>query len=156
MWNWFCLLFSGLEPESPSFTRKTCTNALRLLFTFHQIKLRLLTVVGSRCLENVRGFSSFGRAPPCQGGGGGFEPRNPLQKKDALFGVRLSFRASISWLCKNASYSCRDNTRSVVSSSPSNPTHSSECVFLFGDFEFILMKEYICLSRAKYFSLLTK
>ena len=26
------------------------------------------------------GFSSFGRAPPCQGGGGGFEPRNPLQK----------------------------------------------------------------------------
>ncbi len=27
-----------------------------------------------------RGFSSFGRAPPCQGGGGGFEPRNPLQK----------------------------------------------------------------------------
>ena len=28
----------------------------------------------------IRGFSSFGRAPPCQGGGGGFEPRNPLQK----------------------------------------------------------------------------
>ena len=28
-----------------------------------------------------RGFSSFGRAPPCQGGGGGFEPRNPLQDK---------------------------------------------------------------------------
>ena len=28
-----------------------------------------------------RGFSSFGRAPPCQGGGGGFEPRTPLQKK---------------------------------------------------------------------------
>ena len=27
------------------------------------------------------GFSSFGRAPPCQGGGGGFEPRNPLQIK---------------------------------------------------------------------------
>ena len=24
------------------------------------------------------GFSSFGRAPPCQGGGGGFDPRNPL------------------------------------------------------------------------------
>ena len=30
---------------------------------------------------NIRGFSSFGRAPPCQGGGGGFEPRNPLQNK---------------------------------------------------------------------------
>ena len=28
----------------------------------------------------ICGFSSFGRAPPCQGGGGGFEPRNPLQK----------------------------------------------------------------------------
>ena len=26
------------------------------------------------------GFSSFGRASPCQGEGGGFEPRNPLQK----------------------------------------------------------------------------
>ena len=31
-----------------------------------------------------RGFSSFGRAPPCQGGGGGFEPRNPLQTKSAF------------------------------------------------------------------------
>ena len=29
--------------------------------------------------KNICGFSSFGRAPPCQGGGGGFEPRNPLQ-----------------------------------------------------------------------------
>ena len=27
------------------------------------------------------GFSSFGRARPCQGRGGGFEPRNPLQKR---------------------------------------------------------------------------
>ena len=27
------------------------------------------------------GFSSFGRASPCQGEGGGFEPRNPLHKK---------------------------------------------------------------------------
>ena len=31
---------------------------------------------------NTCGFSSFGRAPPCQGGGGGFEPRNPLQNKN--------------------------------------------------------------------------
>ena len=31
------------------------------------------------------GFSSFGRAPPCQGGGGGFEPRNPLQEKSQVF-----------------------------------------------------------------------
>ena len=29
---------------------------------------------------SLRGFSSFGRARPCQGRGGGFEPRNPLQK----------------------------------------------------------------------------
>ena len=27
-----------------------------------------------------RGFSSSGRAPPCQGGGSEFEPRHPLQK----------------------------------------------------------------------------
>ena len=26
------------------------------------------------------GFSSSGRAPPCQGGGSEFEPRRPLQK----------------------------------------------------------------------------
>ena len=34
------------------------------------------------------GFSSFGRARPCQGRGGGFEPRNPLHKlkrRDANF-----------------------------------------------------------------------
>ena len=29
----------------------------------------------------ICGFSSFGRARPCQGRGGGFEPRNPLQKE---------------------------------------------------------------------------
>ena len=38
----------------------------------------------------ICGFSSFGRAPPCQGGGGGFEPRNPLQnKRTLLVGVLL-------------------------------------------------------------------
>ena len=34
------------------------------------------------------GFSSFGRARPCQGRGGGFEPRNPLhilKRRDANF-----------------------------------------------------------------------
>ena len=31
----------------------------------------------------ICGFSSFGRARPCQGRGGGFEPRNPLQKNNA-------------------------------------------------------------------------
>ena len=40
-------------------------------------------VVGSIPTEGTkRGFSSFGRAPPCQGGGSEFEPRNPLQQKE--------------------------------------------------------------------------
>ena len=34
-----------------------------------------------------RGFSSFGRAPPCQGGGGGFEPRKPLQSTQRKMGA---------------------------------------------------------------------
>ena len=33
----------------------------------------------------ICGFSSFGRASPCQGEGGGFEPRNPLQKRKHRF-----------------------------------------------------------------------
>ncbi len=41
-------------------------------------------------LHYPRGFSSFGRARPCQGRGGGFEPRNPLQqKRDPPFGGSL-------------------------------------------------------------------
>ena len=32
----------------------------------------------------ICGFSSSGRAPPCQGGGSEFEPRNPLQTKPLL------------------------------------------------------------------------
>ncbi len=34
----------------------------------------------------ICGFSSFGRARPCQGRGGGFDPRNPLQTR-----VRIQF-----------------------------------------------------------------
>ena len=38
-------------------------------------------VVGSIPTEGtICGFSSSGRAPPCQGGGSEFEPRRPLQK----------------------------------------------------------------------------
>ena len=38
-------------------------------------------VVGSIPTEGTMcGFSSSGRAPPCQGGGSEFEPRRPLQK----------------------------------------------------------------------------
>ena len=31
--------------------------------------------------STICGFSSSGRAPPCQGGGSEFEPRNPLHKR---------------------------------------------------------------------------
>ena len=46
----------------------------------------------------VRGFSSFGRASPCQGEGGGFEPRNPLHfiLKDSS-----NFRAVFSFLMRS-------------------------------------------------------
>ena len=37
----------------------------------------------------IRGFSSFGRAPPCQGGGGGFEPRNPLHNTGTKYRARF-------------------------------------------------------------------
>ena len=40
-----------------------------------------MSLVRFRPEAPFRGFSSFGRAPPCQGGGGGFEPRNPLQTR---------------------------------------------------------------------------
>ena len=44
-------------------------------------------VVGSIPTEGtICGFSSSGRAPPCQGGGSEFEPRNPLQKGSAQEG----------------------------------------------------------------------
>ena len=44
-----------------------------------------LRVVGSIPTGGtICGFSSSGRAPPCQGGGSEFEPRNPLQHKGRL------------------------------------------------------------------------
>ena len=39
-------------------------------------------VVGSIPTGGICGFSSFGRARPCQGRGGGFERRNPLHKNE--------------------------------------------------------------------------
>ena len=42
----------------------------------------------------IRGFSSFGRAPPCQGGGGGFEPRNPLHTVGTKIFVPTTYMAS--------------------------------------------------------------
>ena len=48
-------------------------------------------VVGSIPTEGtICGFSSSGRAPPCQGGGSEFEPRNPLHLK-ALLKYRQCF-----------------------------------------------------------------
>ena len=41
----------------------------------------LVSLVRFRPEAPFCGFSSFGRARPCQGRGGGFEPRNPLQRK---------------------------------------------------------------------------
>ncbi len=37
-----------------------------------------MSVVRFRPEAPISGFSSLGRAPPCQGGGSEFEPRNPL------------------------------------------------------------------------------
>ena len=42
--------------------------------------LRSGTSVAATGRVRTCGFSSFGRARPCQGRGGGFEPRNPLHQ----------------------------------------------------------------------------
>ena len=47
-----------------------------------QFALRPSPIRVAKLKLNTCGFSSFGRAPPCQGGGGGFEPRNPLHVKN--------------------------------------------------------------------------
>ena len=58
-------------------------------------------VVGSIPTEGTkRGFSSFGRAPPCQGGGSEFEPRNPLQKERFILKRSFLFGAAIYQLYK--------------------------------------------------------
>ena len=50
-------------------------------------------VVGSIPIGGtICGFSSFGRARPCQGRGGGFEPRNPLQSGHENLRVRFLSR----------------------------------------------------------------
>ena len=46
-------------------------------------------VMSSSLIISSSGFSSFGRAPPCQGGGSGFEPRNPLQNGSVVQWVRM-------------------------------------------------------------------
>ena len=57
----------------------------------------LLSTVHFALYTNSRGFSSSGRAPPCQGGGSEFEPRNPLQQLSwYIFSL---FRISCTSLC---------------------------------------------------------
>ena len=53
------------------------------------------------------GFSSSGRAPPCQGGGSEFEPRNPLQKirRGNIHGV-FAFYGYFSAQCLSIKRSC--------------------------------------------------
>ena len=45
--------------------------------------------------STICGFSSSGRAPPCQGGGSGFEPRHPLHlEAETLKAVGVSTSGS--------------------------------------------------------------
>ena len=62
---------------------------------------------------NICGFSSSGRAPPCQGGGSEFEPRNPLQKSRLAFAGRL-----LPYLVKR---------RHLILAGPDNEQNSRKC-----------------------------
>ncbi len=58
------------------------------------------------------GCSSSGRAPPCQGGGSGFEPRHPLQKISTLngclfFGLRIGTRSRALRKCSGGAFLAR-------------------------------------------------
>ena len=75
--------------ESPSGRQNVAErlDVIRLIFLKHASVAQLVEqgtenprVVGSIPIGGTTkcGFSSFGRARPCQGRGGGFEPRNPL------------------------------------------------------------------------------
>ena len=71
---------SGLRKRKPlrtDFKKKSQKNFKKPID-----KLKVLWYNIYRCEEHFTshrcGFSSFGRARPCQGRGGGFEPRNPL------------------------------------------------------------------------------
>ena len=77
--------------ESPSGRQKVAKrlDGSRPIFLKHASVAQLVEqgtenprVVGSIPIGGTTkcGFSSFGRARPCQGRGGGFEPRNPLHK----------------------------------------------------------------------------
>ena len=76
------------------------------------MKKRILTgrfplgIIKSSC-----GFSSSGRAPPCQGGGSEFEPRNPLQGSSFIeepFSVRKRQREDA--MKNDQSVACEEKT----------------------------------------------
>ena len=87
-------------------------------------------------LPNLCGFSSFGRARPCQGRGGGFEPRNPLHTKTrsesgASYGADHSVRnrpkpAECSRrFCRTEQGRVCALTQSKLGSEPRNPLHTA-------------------------------
>ena len=78
----------GFEPHPSRHPRRLCSSVGRAGYWKSPCRW-----FDSDRRHHICGFSSFGRAPPCQGGGGGFEPRNPLQKilqKDTFCSIFLS------------------------------------------------------------------
>ena len=79
-------------------------------------------VVGSIPTGGICGFSSFGRARPCQGRGGGFEPRNPLQKTRSSERVFLS---NLTGLVYHHALARISSTRFTASSDYRQSPHNS-------------------------------
>ena len=78
----------GFEPPSGRHFRKFPGDAS--VAQLVEQETENLRVVGSIPTGGtICGFSSFGRAPPCQGGGGGFEPRNPLHEPHIFMRLNL-------------------------------------------------------------------
>ena len=95
-------------------------------------------VVGSIPTEGtICGCSSSGRAPPCQGGGSGFEPRHPLHlEAETLKGSKRPVRHvgefkqsgelfERPWACRQAE---------AQSSEPRHPLHLRFCTFSHSEF----------------------
>ena len=77
------LQIARCRAECRSFAPKIAKNADWVLTTAPACGI-IIDVAGNNTPgtpHGVCGRSSSGRAPPCQGGGSEFEPRNPLQKK---------------------------------------------------------------------------
>ena len=72
----------GFEPHPDRHFKKysPCCMPLQLSWQSRGLKIPVSLVRFRPEAPLSCGFSSFGRARPCQGRGGGFEPRNPLQR----------------------------------------------------------------------------